>query len=256
MRRSVQLSLLAFASSVSSCAGSADGSSPAPFEIVAQFPHDTGSYTQGLLLRDSLTLFESAGRYGDSDVRIVEIKSGRILKQTPLSKDRFGEGLERVGDRLYQLTWESHVAYVYDASTLALVDSISYPGEGWGLATDGNVLFMSDGSDSIRVMDPKSFAVQRVFHVRQDGAPLAKLNELEFVNGELLANVYESDWIARIDVASGKVTKLLDFSSLYPKDSRGPYVEVMNGISRAPTPGNFYVTGKLWPTMYEVRLRP
>lgn len=226
----------------------------APFEIVAEYPHDTGAYTQGLVWGDSV-LYESTGRYGDSEVRRVDLRTGKILASTPLPHDRFGEGLAFLGGRLYQLTWESKVAYVYDAVTLALVDSLRYEGEGWGLATDGTSLIMSDGSDSLRYLTPFTFATERVVKVRYQDSPLSKLNELEYVNGELLANVYESDWVARIDPATGTVRELVDFAMLWPRGERPYGTDVMNGIARAPAPGELLLTGKLWPTIYSIRLK-
>jgi glutamine cyclotransferase len=226
----------------------------APFEVVAQFPHDTGAYTQGLIWEDSV-LYESTGRYGDSEVRRVDLRTGAVLASTRLPDSRFGEGLALLGGRLYQLTWESKVAYVYDAASLALVDSITYSGEGWGLATDGTSLFLSDGSDSVRVVTPATFATERVIRVRHEGSPLAKLNELEYIDGELYANVYESDWVVRIDPATGAVRQLLDFAALWPRGQRPYGTDVMNGIARAPAPGQLLLTGKLWPTMYSVRIK-
>lgn len=226
----------------------------APFEIVAEFPHDTGAYTQGLIWQDSV-LYESTGRYGDSEVRIVELRTGRVLAATPLAANRFGEGLALLNQRLYQLTWESGVGYVYDARTLAAVDSFTYAGEGWGLTTDGRSLIMSDGSDSLRFLTPGSWATSRVVHVRHQDSPLSKLNELEFIDGELWANVYESDWIVRIDPRTGVVRELLDFAALWPRGQRPYGAEVMNGIARAPAPGQLLLTGKLWPTVYSVRLK-
>lgn len=225
-----------------------------PFEVVAEFPHDTGAYTQGLVWDDSV-LYESTGRYGDSEVRRLDLRTGKVLATTALAQDRFGEGLALLQGRLYQLTWESKVGYVYDAATLARVDSFTYAGEGWGLATDGVSLVMSDGSDSLRFLSPATFATERVVKVRYQDSPLSKLNELEFVNGELLANVYESDWVARIDPASGTVRELIDFAALWPRAQRPYGTDVMNGIARAPAPGELLLTGKLWPTVYSVRLK-
>ena len=225
----------------------------APFEIVAEYPHDTGAYTQGLVWQDSV-LFESTGRYGASQVRRVDLRTGAVLASTALPDNRFGEGLALLGGKLYQLTWESKVAYVYDAVSLALQDSLAYEGEGWGLTTDGTSLYLSDGSDSVRVVNPATFATERIIRVRHEQSPLAKLNELEFVNGELFANVYESDWVARIDPATGVVRQLLDFAALWPRGQRPYGVDVMNGIARAPAPGDLLLTGKLWPRMYSVRL--
>src|SRR5215216_5853643 len=174
--------------------GSCGREEPAAFEVTARFPHDPTAYTQGLVWTDSV-LFESTGQYGHSQVRRVDLHSGRVLAARALGADRFGEGLALLKGRLYQLTWKSGVAYTYDPATLAPGDSFHYAGEGWGLATDGSSLIMSDGSDSLRVVSPETFQVQRVVHVRSNGAPLYKLNELEYLNGDILANVYETNWV-------------------------------------------------------------
>jgi glutamine cyclotransferase len=229
------------------------GGEPVPFEVTARFPHDPSAYTQGLVRAEGV-LYESTGRYGYSQIRRVDLATGRVLEARALAPNRFGEGLALLKGRLYQLTWQSGVAYVFDAATLALHDSISYPGEGWGLATDGTSLLLSDGSDSLRVLSPETFAVQRVVHVRYQGAALSRLNELEFVSGELLANVYATNWIARINPNTGEVTQLLDFTGLF----RNPpaTAEVMNGIAVAPDSGQLLLTGKFWPTIFQVRLLP
>lgn len=232
--------------------GNGDRQASALFDVIARYPHDPTAYTQGLVW-DNGVLYESTGQYGHSDVRRVDLQTGRVLASHPLSKDRFGEGLALLHGVLYQLTWESHVAYAYDAATLAPRDSFAYAGEGWGLATDGTSLIMSDGSDSLRVLSPATFKVERVLHVRYKGAPLYKLNELEYVNGDVLANVYESNWVLRIDPNTGNVRELLSFGDLYP--DRAPTAEVMNGIATAPVRGALLLTGKFWPVLFEVRLR-
>lgn len=240
-----------FTVAVVACGGG-DRRASGRFDVTARYPHDSGAYTQGLFWSDSV-LFESTGKYGRSDVRRVDLSTGRVLAKHQLASNRFGEGLALAGGRLYQLTWESGIAYVYDPATLALVDSIPYPGQGWGLTTDGKQLVMSDGSDSLRFLDPPTFRVERVVHARYNGQPIQKLNELELVNGEILANVYESNWIVRIDPATGNVRETLDFDDLYPK--RAGYAEVMNGISLAPDGKQLLLTGKMWPVMFAVRLR-
>jgi glutamine cyclotransferase len=222
------------------------------YEVTARFPHDSSAYTQGLLWADGV-LFESTGLYGHSDVRRVDLRSGRVLASRTLPADRFGEGLALLKGRLYQLTWKEGVAYTYDAATLAPRDSFHYAGEGWGLATDGTSLIMSDGSDSLRFLSPETLRVQRVIHVHYEGAPLYQLNELEYVNGEVLANVYESNWVLRIDPATGNVREAIDFADLYP--DRPPSAEVMNGIALAPDGKQLLLTGKYWPVMFQVRLR-
>jgi glutaminyl-peptide cyclotransferase len=226
---------------------------PEPFVVTARYPHDSTAYTQGLVSSGGV-LLESTGLYGHSELRRVDVRSGRVLDSVRLPADRFGEGLALLRGRLYQLTWKAGVAYVYDAATFALVDSLRYPGEGWGLATDGTSLIMSDGSDSLRFLDPATFRVRRVVHVRYQGSPLRQLNELEYVNGDLLANVYQSNWVLRIDPRTGDVKAVLDLTDLYPARQRPPWADVMNGIAVADS-GRLYLTGKLWPVLFEVRLR-
>jgi glutamine cyclotransferase len=222
------------------------------FEVTAEYPHDRSSYTQGLVWADGV-LYESAGRYANSDLRRVTLATGAVEARTALTSDKFAEGLALVGGKLYQLTWREQVAYVYDAASLAPLDSFRYEGEGWGLATDGTHLWMSDGSDSLRVLDPATFATRRVVKVRLNGQPLYKINEMEWDGGTLLANVYETDRIVRIDPATGDVVRSYDLEGLYP--DRPPEVDVLNGIAHSPVPGEFLITGKYWPTMYRVRFK-
>jgi glutamine cyclotransferase len=255
MSREHEICRLLFGSLLACAAACArtEGASAPTYEVTARFPHDPTAYTQGLVWSDSI-LYESTGRYGYSQLRRVDLRSGKVLASRSLAANRFGEGLALVKDRLFQLTWQSGVAYVYDAATLTPRDSFTYAGEGWGLATDGASLIMSDGSDSLRILSPATFHTDRVIHVRYKGAPLYKLNELEYVDGSVLANVYESNWVVRIDPASGQVRELLDFADLYP--DRPASAEVMNGIALSPSKGQLLLTGKLWPVMFQVRLLP
>lgn len=225
---------------------------PPAYQVTARFPHDPTAFTEGLLWADSI-LFESTGLYGHSELRRVDLRSGRVLASRALAPNRFGEGLALLNGRLYQLTWKAGVAYTYDAATLAPGDSFHYGGEGWGLATDGTSLIMSDGSDSLRVLSPATFQVQRVIHVRYQDAPLYRLNELEYADGELLANVYQSDWVVRIDPATGAVREAIDLTDLYP--DRPVTADVMNGIALAPDGRQWLLTGKRWPVLFEVQRR-
>ena len=245
------LSVLSMSFVLTACGGTGHAQAGS-YEVTARFPHDSTAYTQGLLWSDGV-LFESTGLYGHSDLRRVDLRSGRVLASRPLAADRFGEGLALLKGRLYQLTWKAGVAYTYDAATLAPGDSFHYAGEGWGLATDGTSLIMSDGSDSLRFLSPATFQVQRVVHVRYNDAPLYQLNELEYVNGEVLANVYQSNWVLRIDPVTGIVRETIDFADLYP--DRPATAEVMNGIALAPDGKQLLLTGKLWPVLFQVRLR-
>jgi glutamine cyclotransferase len=245
----VLLGTLAF---VTGCDSDDRELSSAPFEITERFPHDSTAYTQGLLWADTV-LFESTGRYGYSEIRRVDLRSGQVLARRTLAPNRFGEGLALLNGKLYQLTWKSGVAYVYDAVTLALVDSFAYAGEGWGLTTDGTSLIMSDGSDSLRFLSPTTFQVERVVHVRYQNSALKNLNELEYFKGDILANVYQSNWVARIDPKTGIARDVLDFSDLY--SYRPSSAEVMNGIAVAPDGEQLLLTGKLWPVLFQVRLK-
>lgn len=248
----VTLASLAGVVFVASCSRDASDRDES-YRVTASFPHDSDAYTQGLVFADSI-LYESTGRYGHSELRRVELRTGRVLASRALAANRFGEGLALMRGRLYQLTWKAGIAYTYDAATLAPLDSFHYAGEGWGLATDGTSLIMSDGSDSLRFLSPVDFALQRVVHVRYAGAPLFQMNELEYVDGTVLANVYQSSWIMRIDPASGLVRNAISFANLYP--DRPATAEVMNGIALAPDGRQLLLTGKMWPRMFEVRLIP
>jgi glutaminyl-peptide cyclotransferase len=252
LRHPILISLTALSTGLifARCRGERDTSES--YDVTDHFPHDPAAYTQGLLWRDSV-LFESTGQYGHSDVRRVDAHSGKVLASRPLPADRFGEGLALLKGRLYQLTWKEGVAYTYDAATLTPRDSFRYAGEGWGLTTDGTSLIMSDGSDSLRVLSPATFQVQRVVHVRYEKGPVFQLNELEYVNGEILANVYQSNWVLRIDPATGLVREVIDFADLY--SDRPASADVMNGIALAPDGEQLLLTGKFWPTLFQVRLR-
>jgi len=223
----------------------------AQYRVVRTLPHDSTAYTQGLLLSEGV-FYESVGQYGFSEVRRVEVATGRALARQPLHADRFGEGLVRHGSRLVQLTWQHGIGYLYDAESLAVVDSFTYTGEGWGLTSNGTALIMSDGTATLRFLDPESFAVLTEVQVTENGAPLSRLNELEFVDGVLYANIYQSNWIVRIDPATGLVLGWIDLDALVPADKRGSEADVMNGIAWDPDTGHFFVTGKRWPVVYEV----
>ncbi len=238
------------------CAAKAAPPAPRGYTVAATFPHDTAAYTQGLLFEPGGTLLESTGRYGASELRSVTLATGVADRVVPLPAERFGEGLARFGDRLYQLTWQSQIAYIYDRASFRLVDSVAYPGEGWGLTTDGTSLIMSDGSDTLRFVDPATFAVRKRLGVRfTTGTPVGKLNELEYVGGEVFANVYQSDWILRIDAETGLVREILDLAELLPAYNAAATTEnVLNGIAFDPATGHLLVTGKRWPRLFALKL--
>lgn len=223
--------------------------------VLQRFPHDTGAYTQGLLLAGTRVL-ESTGRYGQSDVRETALASGTIVRRTRMGDQYFAEGLARVGDRLFQLTWREGTGFRYDAATLAVVDSFAYTGEGWGLASDGTVLYGTDGSTRVSVLDPVTLSVVRSFEVTEGGRPLPALNELEWVDGELWANVYQTDFIARIDPGTGAVKGYVGIAGILTPEQRadvGRRGGTSNGIGYDAPSGRLLVTGKLWPVIAQIR---
>ncbi len=239
----------------SAAAGDAPARTPTYVAYVLQsWPHDTDAYTQGLLW-DHGQLFESTGLVGKSSLREVDYKTGRVLRKHDVPEPYFGEGIVIMGKDLYEITWTSGVAFVYDAATFTKKGEFKYDGEGWGLTTDGTSIIMSDGTAAIRYRDPKTFAVTRTITVNDHGTPVPQLNELEWVKGEIWANVYQSDQIARIDPATGDVTGWIDLSGLLPKLDRTGNEDVLNGIAYDPAADRYFVTGKRWPKLYEIRLK-
>ncbi|OGI61478.1 MAG: glutamine cyclotransferase [Candidatus Muproteobacteria bacterium RBG_16_60_9] len=221
------------------------------YDVVNTWPHDPNAYTQGLTVKDGV-LYESTGRYGASSLRIVDLATGRIEKSVNLPAKYFGEGIAVLGDRLFQLTWREHIGFIYDRHTLARLGEFSYDGEGWGLTTDGRSLILSDGTDRLRFLDAQSFRVHRTLKVRDRGEPLRNLNELELVNGEILANVWQSNAIARIDPDTGQVRGWIDLRGLLNVDTADA---VLNGIAYDEARDRLFVTGKLWPALFQIRLR-
>lgn len=225
------------------------------WELVTSFPHDPGAWTQGLLIDQRGRLFESTGIVGRTSVRELDRASGAVLRSAEPSEPLFGEGLAMAGDRLLQLTWRDGTALAWDPDTLQLLGSHPYTGEGWGLCSDGTRLVMSDGSAMLTFRDPTTFQVTGSVEVTSAGLPVVRLNELECVGGEVWANVWETPSIVRIDAASGAVTGVLDMTGLAdPDPSTSDPGAVLNGIAHDPVTDTFLVTGKLWPTMYEVRV--
>ena len=221
-------------------------------EVVAEYPHDPAAFTQGLLVEGG-ALYESTGLYGASSVRRVDLASGRVLDSLRLGAESFGEGLAALDGRLYQATWREGRAFVYDQATLAPLDTLALSGEGWGLASSGDHLVLSDGSDRLRWLDPATFAPVREVRVRDGGRPVRQLNELEVVGGLVYANVWQTGWIAVIDPESGAVLRWLDLSALHARHlAEGR--DVLNGIAFDERSGRLLVTGKLWPTVYALDL--
>lgn len=233
--------------------------SPVPtygYEIVNTFPHDRAAFTQGLIYLKGI-LLESTGLNGRSSLRKVDLATGRVREEIDLPGEYFAEGMTVLGDQIYQLTWQNHVGFVYDLTTLQRLRTFSYTGEGWGLTTDGTSLILSDGSHELRFLDPKTFEVARTIQVfDRSGAPLRQLNELEYVRGEIFANIWQTPYVARIDPATGRLLGVVDFTGLLPRADYRADTDVLNGIAYDAPTDRLFVTGKNWPKLFEVRLTP
>ena len=225
------------------------------FKIVHTFPHDPAAYTQGLAYRDGF-LYEGTGLNGRSSLRKVRLETGEVVQRRELPREYFGEGITLIGNEVVQLTWQSEVGFVYDVSDFRLLRQFSYTGEGWGLATDGREIFMSDGTAEIRVLDINTLKEKRRFTVRDDGISVSQLNELEFVEGELFANVWQTDRIARISPQTGKVLGWIDLSGILSPIYRRERDSVLNGIAYDAQQKRLLVTGKLWPSIFEIKVVP
>ena len=222
--------------------------------VVAAYPHDPRAFTQGLIF-DRGALIESTGGYGRSSLRRTELRTGRVITERRLASHLFGEGLARAGDLLVQLTWRAGRAFLYEPEGFEARGSFEYPGEGWGLAFDGKHLVMSDGSATLRFLSPSGFAEVRRVEVRDRGVPVPRLNELEYVEGRIYANVWHEDRIAVISPRSGEVQAWIDLSGLWPAPYRRSPEQVLNGIAYDPEARRLFVTGKEWPRLFEIELR-
>ena len=225
------------------------------YEVIQEFPHDAGAFTQGLLLSQGEWI-ESTGGNGTTTIRRVEKTTGKILAKKDLAAEFFGEGVAELYGKLYQLTWKNQQGFVYDAKTLQWQKNFTYTGEGWGFTTDGKSLILSNGSDRLRYLDPNTFRVQREVAVRLNGKPVDKLNELEFIEGEIFANVWYSEEIIRINPADGIVVGVIDLRGINVKEKSSNPDFVLNGIAYDPVTRELFVTGKCWPKIYQIRLVP
>ena len=220
------------------------------FRVIAAYPHDPKAYTQGLVIERG-RLYEGTGRYGASSIRRVDLTSGRVEKIQTLGSEYFGEGIAILGGKLYELTWKNQLAFVYDLDTFSVVQTLHYDGEGWGLTHDGEHLILSDGTATLRFIDPATFKTVREVTVHDGDQPVAKLNELEYVEGEIWSNVWYDDRIARISPADGRVLGWIDLAEIYPHGSRGSD-DVLNGIAYDAAKRRLFVTGKNWPQLFEI----
>ncbi len=226
------------------------------FRVVATYPHDPEAYTQGLVFIDGM-LYEGTGQWGESELRRVDLETGRIVHSHVLNDEHFGEGIVVLDDRIFQITWKAGIAFVYDRESFEQVGTFTYDGEGWGLTTDGERLIMSDGSNRLTFRDPETFEALDVVEVHDAGQPVTLLNELEYIDGEVWANVYQTDWVVRIDPSSGTVIGWVDLNGLKQVDDpRWADAGVLNGIAWDADSGRLFVTGKDWPELFEIELVP
>ncbi len=232
------------------CAFAQDG-----YRVVHTYPHDPRAFTQGLVFVDG-HLYESTGLNGQSSLRMVDVETGRVLQEQPVDRKYFAEGLTDWGSTLVQLTWETHVGLVYDRFSFRVLRTFSFAGEGWGLTQDGKSLILSDGTAKLRFLDPANFKPVRSVTVTDHGKPVTEINELEFVHGEIYANIWHADRIARIAPATGKVLGWIDLKGLLPQSEHSTAEAVLNGIAYDAAHDRLFVTGKLWPRLYEIKVVP
>jgi len=225
------------------------------YKVIHTYPHDQAAFTQGLIYLDG-HLYESTGLKGQSSLREEELETGKIIAFHDVPGQYFAEGLTEWGDTLIQLTWQSHIALVYDRASFHLLRTFPYDGEGWGLTEDGKSLILSDGTATLRFLDPVTFHEVRRITVKDRGAPVKNLNELEFIHGEIYANIWYSDRIARISPQSGKVLGWIDLTGLLPDADRSSRDAVLNGIAWDAQHNRLFVTGKLWPRLFEIEVVP
>jgi glutamine cyclotransferase len=225
------------------------------YRIVHTYPHDRAAFTQGLEYHDGF-LYESTGLNGKSGIRRVALESGMVLHQAAIDEQYFGEGITVLNHRLLELTWQSHRGFIYDADTFRDAGGFQYPGEGWGLANDGRRIFMSDGTAQIRFWNPSTLEETGRITVHDGPQQVASLNELEYVRGEIYANVWTTDRIVRADPSDGRVTGWIDLTGLLTPAEIAEGADVLNGIAYDPATDRLFVTGKLWPKLFEIQLVP
>jgi glutamine cyclotransferase len=225
------------------------------YEVIRELPHDAGAFTQGLLMSDG-DWIESTGGYGTTSIRRVERETGKVLLKKDLPEEFFGEGVAEMDGKLYQLTWQNQKGFVYDGKTLEPLGDFKYEGEGWGLTGDGQSLILSDGSDRLRYLDPKDFRVWRELRVTFNGKPVNLLNELEYIEGEIFANVWHNEVILRIRPTDGVVVGVIDLTGIDAKEKRRDREHVLNGIAYDSEAKELFITGKCWPKIYQIRLVP
>ena len=222
-------------------------------KVVATYPHDPGAYTQGLIIENG-RMFEGTGKQGSSTLREVDLKTGKVTRSISLDEQYFGEGITILDGKIFQLTWKNHFCFIYDLKTFQYKEYFRYPYEGWGLTNNGKELIVSDGSSVLRFIDPDSFKEVRKISVKDGTERIKNLNELEYVNGEIWANIWYEDRIARVSPENGRLLGWIDLSDIYPKSQREDLDQVLNGIAQDPDTKKIYVTGKNWPKLFEIEI--
>jgi len=258
MRRTVLLSLapLLFIVAFSTTLFAAGKTAPVSgYKVVATFPHSTNSYTEGFFYLDGL-FYEGTGLVGHSSVSVVQPATGEALQRRPLPAPYFGEGIVDWGPNIYEWTWQSHICFVLDRFSLRLVKQFSYTGEGWGMTRDSKEIITSDGTDTIRFRNPETFQEIRHITVKDGGQPVTLLNELEYIKGEIFANVWHTDRIARISPRDGHVIGWIDLTGILPDNERMDEESVLNGIAYDAQHDRIFVTGKRWPKVFEIKIVP
>jgi glutamine cyclotransferase len=225
------------------------------YQVIHTYPHDPNAFTQGLEYRAGY-LYESTGLKGRSSVRKVQLDTGKVLQQIDIDAQYFGEGITVLNQKITELTWQAETGFVYDQSTFHQQRTFNYPGEGWGLANDGENIYMSDGSAQIRIWDPLSLQEKRRITVHDRGQTVLNLNELEWVRGEIYANIWQKDVIARISPVDGRVLGWIDMAGILPAADRTGQEDVLNGIAYDVLGNRLFVTGKLWPRLFEIKVVP
>jgi glutamine cyclotransferase len=225
------------------------------YEVVNAYPHDPGAWTEGLVYADGF-LYESTGLKGHSSLRKVELETGEVLQKVDLAAPYYGEGITICNQKIVQLTWQQHVGFIYDKESFALLREFDYPTEGWGITYDGQRLIMSDGTSTLHFLDPETFKEIGSVQVFDDSGPVDNLNELEYVNGEIYANVWLTDRIAMIDPRTGRVLGWIDLTGLLSAADLSQPVNVLNGIAYDAEHNRLFVTGKLWAKLFEIKLVP
>jgi len=233
--------------------GNSDNIPVYSYNIVHTYPHDRNAFTEGLVFEDGV-LYEGTGLLGQSTLRRVELETGDILQICELSAEFFGEGITIYGDKIIQLTWQSHIGFVYDKNSFELIQEFNYSTEGWGITHDGERLIMSDGTSTLHFLDPQTFEEIGQLEVFDNDGPVTKLNELEYVQGEIYANVWQTDRIAIIAPETGRVVGWVDLRGLLTAEDRSEPVDVLNGIAYDAGTDRLFVTGKLWPKLFEIKL--